>query len=190
MSAGNKMALVGIWLLALIGGYALDGWHEENFLPPPEERRRADVMIDVFGDVKTIMARYLWFKMDLFHEVLDEEGVAPERQAEVLPLLRMVTLLDPSMVDSYDQIAWDLFKGHGKTEEAVEMLEEGLKRNPRSWELWFRKAVIEHKTSDFKNAMPSAQNALKYAQAINPDSQEDAGATAILNSARIVLLVF
>ncbi len=113
-------------------------------------------MVDIFGDVKTVVARYLWFKMDLFHEVLDDQGVVAERQTEVLPLLRMVSLLDPSMTDAFDQIAWDLFWGHKKTEDALRVLEEGIRRNPEDSRLHFRKGVILFKLKEYKEAAEAA----------------------------------
>lgn len=149
----SKSLVLGLWLLAVVSGVFLDRWHEELFLPPPEERTAEDVMVDVFGDVKGLVARYLWFKMDLFHEVLDEQGVSAERQSEVLPLLRMVSLLDPTITDAFDQIAWDLFWGHQKVEEALSILEEGLRRNPTDNRLHFRKGIILFKVREFQKAM-------------------------------------
>lgn len=141
MKNSKKTLLVG-WLLTVAVGCGLDLWHAKQFLPPPESRRSGDVLIDVVGEFKTVLARYLWFRMDLFHEVLDDQGVDPEKQKEVLPLLRMVTLLDPSMTDSYDQIVWDIYKGTGDYETAMSLLDEGLEKNPKSYELTFRKALL------------------------------------------------
>ena len=155
-----KTALIGLWLVALTLGGALDLWHEKRFLPPPEERESGEVLIDVLGEVKTVMARYLWFRMDLFHEVLDTQGVAAEKQAEVLPLLRIITLLDPSLTDSYDQIVWDLYKGHNDVETAFEILDEGLRRNPESYELNFRKALLLFLEEDYAETRRYAAGAL------------------------------
>lgn len=149
--------LVIFWIITVGSGMLLDRWHERLFLPPPEERQAEDVMVDVFGDIKTVVARYLWFKMDLFHEMLDEEGVAAERQTEVLPLLRMVSLLDPSMTDAFDQIAWDLFVGHKKPDDALRILDEGIRRNPKDARLRFRKGVILFKLKEFTEAAEAAR---------------------------------
>lgn len=157
-------ALVLFWTLALGSGMSLDLWHEEQFLPPPQERTTDDVLVDVFGEIKTVVARYLWFRMDMFHEALDDEGVAPEKQAEVLPLLRMVTLLDPSLTDSYDQIVWDLYKGHGEVETARSLLDEGISRNPKSFELRFRKALIEFMEHKHAESLQCAAIALPLAE--------------------------
>ena len=153
---GKYLAIV-LWISVIIGGTLIDRWHEKQFLPPASERESSDVLIDVLGEIKTVLARYLWFRMDLFHEVLDEQGVVASKQAEVLPLLRMVTLLDPSMTDSYDQIVWDLYRGHNDVDKAMEILEEGLKRNPKSYELTFRKALILHLEDRFQESMETAK---------------------------------
>lgn len=157
---GPKRALLALWLIAAVSGVYLDFWHSAQFLPPTENRKKEDVLIDVIGEFKTVLARYLWFRMDLFHEVLDDQGVAPERQSEVLPMLRMVTLLDPTMTDSYDQLAWDLYKGQGKTDTALALLEEGLERNPSDYQLNFRKAIISFSEDDYQTSLKSASKAL------------------------------
>lgn len=138
----------------------MDRWHESQFRPPAADRQSGDVLIDVLGEIKTVLARYLWFRMDLYHEVLDEQGVAPSRQDQVIPLLRMVTLLDSSMTDSYDQIVWDLYKGHGELDKAMELLEEGLARNPTSYELTFRKALILHMEEQYVDCQRFASTGL------------------------------
>lgn len=156
----GKRSFFALWFIVIIGGAKIDWWHESQFLPPPEERESAQVLTDVFGEVKSVLARYLWFKMDLFHEVLDEQGVDPNQQSEVLPLLRIVTLLEPSLTDSYDQLVWDLYRGHKKVETAMSVLEEGLKRNPESYQLTFRKALIQHMQKQHVESRITAEKAL------------------------------
>jgi tetratricopeptide (TPR) repeat protein len=155
-----KKAVLLLWLLVIVAGSKIDSWHEAQFLPPPSQREAGDVLIDVLGEIKTVLARYLWFRMDLFHEVLDDQGVEATQQTEVLPLLRIITLLDPSMTDSYDQIVWDLYKGHGDVEKALELLEEGLKRNPNSYELTFRKGLIQFLEGQYPECQVTAAKAL------------------------------
>lgn len=105
-------------------------------------RTRNDALLEVLGQSRTLLARYLWFKMDIFHEVLDMQGVATESQAQVLPLLRLVTLLDPTLTDAYDIMAYDLVRGHNRVDQALELLDEGLERNPQDATLLMRKALI------------------------------------------------
>ena len=72
------LMVAALWVTVILSGSLMDRWHEDQFLPPPEQRESGDVLIDVFGEIKTVLARYLWFRMDLFHEVLDDQGVAAE----------------------------------------------------------------------------------------------------------------
>lgn len=159
-----KSGLLILWLSAILSGSALDLWHEKQFLPPPETRELGDVLIDVVGEFKTVIARYLWFRMDLFHEVLDDQGVEATKQSEVLPLLRMVTLLDPSMTDSYDQIVWDLYKGQGQVETAIQILDEGLLRNPTDHRLNFRRSLIAYLEKDYETSHQYAVKALSLTE--------------------------
>jgi tetratricopeptide (TPR) repeat protein len=102
--------------------------------------------------------------MDLFHEMLDDEGVAPEQQTEVLPLLRMVSLLDPTMTDAHDIIAWDLYKGHGQTEQALKILDEALSRSEGSFSIHFRRALILYQTGRYDDALQSSKRALEFSK--------------------------
>ncbi len=154
-----------LWVILVIGGVAIERQHSAHFAPlGGQQRERADVLLDVLGEFRTVMARYLWFKMDLFHEVLDDQGVAPEQQAEVIPLLRMVSLLDPSMTDAFDIIAWDLYKGHRQADQALKILDDGIARNQNSYSLYFRRALILYQSERYSEALPSAQRAVQLAQ--------------------------
>ncbi len=158
----KRAKLLGLWLLLVGAGVAMSGQYRQ--LAPTAPRQQADILLDVFGEFRTVLARYLWFKMDLFHEVLDDEGVDHDKQIEILPLLRMISLLDPSMTDSYDNIAWDLYKGHRQDKQALAILDEGLERNPRSVQLWFRRALITHQMKEYRQSVEDAKKAVEYAQ--------------------------
>lgn len=159
----RQLFIFAFWVTLLLSGLALTGQHQQQF-PSPKPRQQSDIMLDVFGQFRTVLARYLWFKMDLFHEVLDDEGVDNSRQTEVLPLLRMVSLLDPSLTDSYDNIAWDLYQGHQQAEQALAIVEEGLEHNPQSYQLHFRRSIICYQEKRYQEALTSAQAAVELSQ--------------------------
>ena len=155
-------------VLALLGWLVLCGLGTTLQTAPElhgsgEQRDRTDVLLDMFGELRTVLARYLWFKMDLFHEVLDDEGVENASQTEVMPLMRMVSLLDPSMVDAYDNIAWDLYRGHHQVEQSVAILREGLAKNKNNFQLNFRLALIFCKEKRMEEALESARVASRLA---------------------------
>lgn len=154
---------LGLWLALVVAGWLLGNQHEKRFVGSTP-RDRGDILLDVLGEFRTVMARYLWFKMDLFHEVLDDQGVAPSEQSEILPLLRMVSLLDPSMTDAYDNMAWDLYKGHRQVDQALEIISEGLERNPGSYGLHFRRALICYQNERYAPSLEAARQAVALAQ--------------------------
>ncbi len=154
---------MAIWAVLLLGGVMVDRQHK-SYLPSPSgvQRDRGDVLLDVFGEFRTILARYLWFKMDLFHETLEVQGKKANEETELLPLLRMVTLLDPTLVEAFDTIAWDLSKYHDKADEALLLLDEGIRYNPESFPLFFRRAMILYGLGRYKEAVEDGKHALLH----------------------------
>jgi hypothetical protein len=168
--------LLALYLLVMASGNWVSNLNETAFQSHRQEREAGDIMLDVFGEFRTVMARYLWFKMDLFHEVLDDEGVAAEKQAEVMALLRMISLLDPSITEAYDMIAWDLYRGHGDIKGALAVLDEGIRRNPESVQLQFRRSMLSYTDKQYEVA---EQAGLKASELATDEFD-------ILNSTRLV----
>jgi len=150
--------------------------------PPKPVVRYQDVLLELMGEGRTMLARYLWFKMDLMHEQLDDNGVDNFRQKEVAPLLRMITYLDPTFVDAYDTLAYDLFKGHDKIAEAAELLEEGLRYSPNSYLLNFRRALFAERENDWTGSLDFAKRALVS----DPDPNAEQDRLNKLNTLRIM----
>lgn len=121
--------------------------------------RYQDIFLDLLGEGRTLLARFLWFKVDLIHEQEDEKGVEVFQQKELIPLLRMITYLDPYFVDAYDMIAYDLYKGYDQPELAIEIVDEGLKYSPQSFDLNFRRAFLALSQKDMINALEFAKKA-------------------------------
>jgi hypothetical protein len=131
------MQRAAIWVvtIAVILGLnlVLPSWNEKELqLPHAGPRSRADVLLDVFGEARTVMARWLWFKMDLLHEQLDGKGIPHNQQKDLMPYLRLITLFDHHIDDAYDLIANDLYGGEKMKKEAHEILEEGRATTPRA----------------------------------------------------------
>ncbi len=159
------MARKALWLLAILvilcGNLLLPQQHERQFrLQQSGPRTRADVLLDVLGEARTVVARMLWFKMDLLHEQLDRQGIPHEKQSDLLPLLRMITLLDHRIEEAYDLIVADLTRGHGRHQEAREILEEGLAYNPRSPILLQTKALLLFQNKRYEEVVPVVQAGL------------------------------
>lgn len=158
-----KGLLVGCWLVAILSGIMLGVRHEKTYSHPYEQREAGDVILDVFGEFRTVMARYLWVKMELYFEALEGQGEVKEKQVEIMPLLRMITLLDPTITDAYDMIAYDLSRDHEKVGQALALLDEGIKRNPEGWALWFRQAFLLYEHKRYPEAQEKAAKAVSLA---------------------------
>ena len=157
------IALLALWVLVVGAGIAIENRHEQMLTVSSEPRDSADVMLDAVGEFRTVMARYLWFKMDLYHEVLEGTESNQAQQDQIIPLLRMVSLLDPSITDSYDLMAWEMAGTHQDPTQALVLLAEGLKKNPKSWPLAFRKSLIEFEGKQYDAALSSSQLACELA---------------------------
>ncbi len=71
---------------------------------------------------------------DFFMRKSDDAFHAGDYERAVL-LHRARVAIDPEAVDSFGVGAWLLWS-MGKTDEAVEFLERGIKTNPNNWEMW------------------------------------------------------
>lgn len=153
-----------LWLLALwlVAAGLAGPLKRENLKMSPGKPviRYQDVLLDLLGEGRTMLARYLWFKMDTMHEEQDDQGVSTFNQKEVVPLLRMINYLDPYLTDAYDTLAYELYKGYGQSERAMELVEEGLLYSPESFELNFRKAFLAERKGDYLTAFEFARRAL------------------------------
>lgn len=141
------MGRAAVWVvtigLILVLNFVLPPWFEKDLqLPQEGPRSQADVLLDVFGEARTVMARILWFKMDLMHEQLDAKGIPHDQQSDLMPYLRLITLFDHHIEDAYDIIVNDLYRGGNKKQEAHRILDEGLAYNPKSPVLLLRKAIF------------------------------------------------
>jgi len=82
------------------------------------------------------------------------------QEREILPWLKLSAELDPQLIDSYTVGAYWLANQLGKTKEAEDFLREGLRENPRSYELLFSLGRIyydnEHDTARARNVWQAA----------------------------------
>ncbi len=148
----------------VVSGMGIASWHETLTTRDNQPQTKGDVMLDVLGEFRTVIARYLWFKMDLYHEELEGHENDQQKQAEVIPLLRMVSLMDPSLTDAFDLMAWEMYRQFQQGEQALELLDEGLARNPDSFDLNFRRALILYQMKSFSDCLLAARKANSLAE--------------------------
>ena len=159
-----KLAALAIWLVSFFGTQPLSNYYNEHFQPNYRNRSLADVMLDVLGDARTLLARYLWFKMDIMHEVLDDQKQPVFRQKDLIPLMRLSTYLDPTFDDAYDTMAFDLWKGYGRTQQAYDLVMEGLNSIPNSYLLHFRAAFLAYQMQRWDIVMAQSRMAFALAR--------------------------
>ncbi|MFN7019275.1 MAG: hypothetical protein ACK4RG_08415, partial [Fimbriimonadales bacterium] len=99
---------------------------------------------------REFLAAILWVRADGFFDSGNYDAV--------LPMLRLVTWLDPHNIDVYSTGAWHM--GYNFTDEsqrsdrryipmALKFLEEGIQNNPAVWDLYFEMGwMYYHKIQD------------------------------------------
>lgn len=125
------------------------------------------------GEFGKTLAAYLWLKSDFYwHEYQGDW----RKDEQIMPLIKMVTLLDPQMAQAYDFGGYHLAMNLGKVHEGVLYLKEGLKYNPDNPGLNFTYALVCRKIKNYYAAAYYGKKAF----ALSSDRFEK------LNSLRIV----
>lgn len=156
----NKWSLYGLALALWAAGCVLPSYYESQFLPPLEKRLKVDVVLDVLGESRTVLARFMFLKADVYHHVMEKQGIANTQETELMPLLRLSTYLDPRLDESYDLMSYDLVAGFKDLKQALELLDEGLIYSPKSFPLNFRKAFLAYENKDYEVSAQAARTAL------------------------------
>lgn len=113
-------------------------------------------LVATFAGFKEVIAGALWVRADeFFHTGLYQA---------ILPIIRMVTWLDPHNVDVYTTGAWHV--GYNFTDvsersdkrylpQAIALLKEGIANNPNRWNLLFELGYTHYdrKLEDYPNAI-------------------------------------
>lgn len=95
------------------------------------------------------------------------------REREILPWLKLSAELDPYRVDTYRVAAYWLRTHLNKTAEAEEFLREGLRYNPKSYELLFELGELQYQNRrNPARARSLWQSALRCWQEQEPQKKE------------------
>lgn len=169
-----KRGLMALLMAGLVlTNLVLPDYYETTLV---EKRAHDSAMLDILGESRTVIARALWFKMNLYHEILEEEQ-DPGLISQEMPLLRLVSLLDPSFTEAFENIAWDLWKGHNQPDQALAILDEGLAENPGHARLLILKALLLNSKKQYHDAAAAGTEALKHA--VDEFDRLDAGRVAL-----------
>lgn len=107
------------------------------------------------------------------YQAADEAHVHTDG-TELLPWYRLLTLTDPHNVRGYMIGAWWLagMEGGEKVEEAIAFLEEGIRNNPRSFQLPMMKGTILHRAERRQESLASYIVAAELVAQIRPRDPE------------------
>jgi tetratricopeptide (TPR) repeat protein len=104
---------------------------------------------DFLGKPKDFMDAFSRHFIVSEHTHLTEKGTNAAR--EILPWLKLAAQMDPSKVESYTVAAYWL-RDLGREAEAEEFLREGLRRNPRSYEILLELGRSHYERQDYERA--------------------------------------
>ena len=122
-------------------------------------------MFAMFSGFKDVISGALWVRADEFFHNGDYQ--------EIIPLVRLITWLDPHNIDVYNTGAWHM--DYNFTDEkqrsdkrnlplSVQLLKEGIAKNPDRWDLYFELGWVHYnrKLEDFDNSLKYIKEATKH----------------------------
>ena len=82
------------------------------------------------GEFRSVIANLLWIKVERYHHEFIQTNANWRANKEVLPLVKVITDLDPHFTDAYVLGSWMLCMGLDRTDEGIDYLKEGVQNNP------------------------------------------------------------
>jgi tetratricopeptide (TPR) repeat protein len=144
------------------------------------------LLAGILGEFRATIADILWVKVDdYFHSSVTEEDHErihpghkdwhpnPEAQhraetnpnAEFMPLIRLVTWLDPGFMMAYQVGGWWLSNKLNKPDEAISLLKEAIRNNPQRFEGYYELGWLYHrKLGNDAESLNYFNLALRYAR--------------------------
>lgn len=121
-------------------------------------------VLAMVGQFRIVFANLLWIKVDQYHHEYIEHGGDWARNTDLLPLLRTITWLDPHFVQAYQVAGFMLSGSLQRYEHAQELLAEGIRNNPKSFELYEEMGMaIIRSRKDYRKAYQYLKMALQLA---------------------------
>lgn len=110
-----------------------------------------EILLGLLGEFRYMLASFWWLKSDQYwHEV---PGSWTE-DTEIMPIMRIVTLLDHSFTQAYSFGGYHLAINLDRPREGIEFLQEGLSYNRDDYDLnWTTAFVYWKKFKDYNKAV-------------------------------------
>jgi hypothetical protein len=87
------------------------------------------------GEFRAVIANLLWIKVEKYHHEFIRTNSDYRADKDILPLIKVITDLDPSFVEAYLLGGWMLSMGLHREQEGILYLKEGIQNNPDSMAL-------------------------------------------------------
>ena len=173
--SSKTLWILAVLLLIAIGFVQHVGDPIQLRLMPPEKDpgESGELMAQLPGQFivasmagfKEVIASALWVRADTFFH----EG----KYEAIIPIVRLVTWLDPHNIDVYTTGAWHLdynFVDENQMSDkryiptAIALLEEGIRNNPGIWDLHFELGWTHYnkKVLDYEKGLKEIKEACKY----------------------------
>lgn len=127
----------------------------------PGESVRESVYANIAGQFRTVFANLLWMKADGYHHEFVEHNTNWAQDSDIIPLMRLITWLDPHFTQAYSSGAWMLGFYQKRSGYAKAFLSEGIGNNPDSSELYETLGYIDWRID--RNPPAALQNFIKAA---------------------------
>jgi hypothetical protein len=119
------------------------------------------------GEFRVVFANLLWLRVEKYHHEYMHSHPDWKTNKDALGLLELITKLDPHFIQAYDIGSWMYAGGFNNYAKANRMIEDGIRTNPKSWELQRTAAVIFARQQRYDVA-------LRYAKQSVLNCKEDA----------------
>ena len=93
-----------------------------------------------------LLADLYWMRVIQYYGRRDEADKRPVRYKNLATLLDITTTLDPDLMDAYRAGSIFLAEadpvGAGQPQEALKLLDKGIRTHPQEWKFWYDKGFI------------------------------------------------
>lgn len=159
---GSSIIIYVAMAMMLSAVCALDLSVEQARPPTPKGESAAYALA---GEFRTVAANLLWIKADKYHHEFIGHGGNWNENKDLLPLIKLITELDPHFIEAYLTGSWMLATGLEKHDAAVRYLREGISNNPKSFELYEGLATLyARRLSDPQKSLQCFEKALYLAR--------------------------
>lgn len=150
----KKIIVIALLLIAVISsGIILDGYAHRAFNEKYSDNSPS-ALLDVLGELRYTAAALLWMKVDYYHHEYEFQGKKLTQNEPIMPLIRLITLLDPHFVQAYDFGAFHLAVDLKRPEQGMKFLAEGVANNPNSFDLNWEYGFLLSYSKKYEQALP------------------------------------